>query len=138
MYNRALHQSLEEDREFEKRLKMPAASRRDMLKAAARKKQRDETMAQAYHSRAESWLSRTADEIRSGKVPEGPSYKTKNHAHHHRFRDRRPELELGPMRVSANHYILEKDVRRPPALVAPALCSLWQLRSAHSMSANLN
>ena len=75
--------------EFEKRLKGPKATRSEMLKAAARKKRRDEAMTNAYHSRAESWLSRTSNELESGTVTQpqllGPSYKTKNHAHHHRW-----------------------------------------------------
>lgn len=74
--------------EFEKRLKAPAASRAEMLEAAARKKRRDEAMTNAYHSRAESWISRTSNEVERGHQIQpqlvGPSYRTKNHAAHHR------------------------------------------------------
>ena len=89
MYNRQYHEDKQMMAEFEKRLKGPKATRSEMLKAAARKKRRDEAMTNAYHSRAESWLSRTSNELESGTVTQpqllGPSYKTKNHAHHHRW-----------------------------------------------------
>eukprot|EP01051_Picozoa_sp_SAG22_P026042 SAG22_NODE_8017_length_691_cov_0.652027_2_plen_129_part_01 len=55
MYNAQLHRDKIEREEFEKRLKGPKASRAQMLRAAARKKRRDEAMTNAYHSRAESW-----------------------------------------------------------------------------------
>jgi hypothetical protein len=104
----------------------PTGDRATMLRAAARRRRREAALAASYHHRVESWLSGTAAEIEAGARPPSPSYQTKNHAAHHRFRDRDKSKELGRPYISAG-----KQDRTAMTLS----CPLWddeQRRIAHA------
>jgi hypothetical protein len=98
MYNRATSELAEQVKAWEARERGKALSRSEMLQQQARRVRSEAAKTEAFHGRVETWLTGTAADADAGVRPPSPSYQTKNHAAHHRFRYRDPSKELGAMR----------------------------------------
>ena len=98
MYNRATAELAEQVKAWEARERGNNLSRSEMLQRQARRVRSEAAKTASFHGRVETWLTGKAADVEAGERPPSPSYQTKNHAAHHRFRDRDPSKELGPMR----------------------------------------
>ena len=102
-----------------------------MAALAAGRTRREAALTDRFHGRVETWLNSSAAAVDAGERPPSPSYQTKNHAAHHRFRERDPSKELGTMRMSASghsatargsgHYTTERNRKKPLADPLPPL-----------------
>lgn len=104
MYNRATRELADQTAAWEQRERGNCLTRNQMLRKQASRVKSEAAKTEAFHGRVENWLTGEAARAEQGVRPPSPSYQTKNHAAHHRFRDRDPSKELGPMRMSAAHY----------------------------------
>jgi hypothetical protein len=116
MYNRATAELAEQVKAWEARERGNNLSRSEMLQRQARRVRSEAAKTASFHGRVETWLTGKAADVEAGERPPSPSYQTKNHAAHHRFRDRDPSKELGPMRCDPRAACLP-----PTPLLARAL-----------------
>lgn len=116
MYNRATAELAEQVKAWEARERGNNLSRSEMLQRQARRVRSEAAKTASFHGRVETWLTGKAADVEAGERPPSPSYQTKNHAAHHRFRDRDPSKELGPMRCDPRAACL------PPPPFSRARC----------------
>ena len=134
MYNRATAELAEQVKAWEARERGSALSRSEMLQRQARRARSEAAKTEAFHGRVETWLTGKAADVEAGVRPPSPSYQTKNLAAHHRFRDRDPSKELGPMRCDPRHVphpACQLTARRGCIAHAPPHCAYMY----HRMSA---